>query len=799
VINRTLIVAMIAVLACAALQGCGGAESRRATALERGRQYLEQENYAKARVEFSNALQIEPNDADARYYSAYAAEKLGDLRAGAQGYQAALNVDGTHALATAALARLFVFSGLPDRGAEMVEKGLAAHPDSPDLKIIRAAAELSKGDEQAAEADAAAVLAARPDDEYAVALLAGIYRGRGELDRAAQLVEGVVAAKPNSLDLLTVLAQLKLDLGDKPAAEAHLKKLIELRPTDARYRQRLVAFYASTGQPDAAEATLRDVIALDPKPVEPKIALLNYLAAQRSFDSAEAELGKLLDQYGDDAQLKVAAGQFYEAHNLPQDADRIYNEVIKREGDKPAGLGARNRLATLAIRQNKVADARPLVEHVLEANPRDNDALVLRAALALADGHALDAITDLRAVLRDQPDNAAVLRTLARAHGQNNEPDLARENYRRAVEADPANNETRLEFATYLGRSGQNDEAKTLVDAVLAAEPQNVSALEIKCRTLLGARDAAGGAAVAASIIGAQPESALGYYLQGLAREMMHNADGAAASYEQALEKQPRGAEPLGALARVLVNANRKPEARERLERVLAQYPDHAVAANLLSEIMLSDRDFDRAVALADQAIGLDAQWWVPYRTKALGLLAKGAKDDAKAVYAEGFEKSGYSPSLGMDLAALYERDHEFERAIEVYEGMHRANPASAPLANNLAMLLSTYRDDDASHEKAHELVRGFRDSDNPAYLNTYGWVRYRQGQLGEAITYLRRASSATPNDGLMHYHLGMALLANGERDQARAELEKALSTDQAFPGKEAAKHALESLPRTPG
>jgi Flp pilus assembly protein TadD len=161
-------------------------------------------------------------------------------------------------------------------------------------------------------------------------------------------------------------------------------------------------------------------------------------------------------------------------------------------------------------------------------------------------------------------------------------------------------------------------------------------------------------------------------------------------------------------------------------------------------------------------------------------------------------DASNGAPGLGVDLAALYERSNQPDRAIEVYERMQLSNPGSEPLANNLAMLLATYRDDGASYEKADALVRGFRNSSNPSYLNTYGWVRYRLGQYGEAVSYLRRATQGEPDNPLMRYHLGMALLANGEAEQARGELEKAVQSEQPFPGKSAAEQALASL-RTPG
>jgi tetratricopeptide (TPR) repeat protein len=453
----------------------------------------------------------------------------------------------------------------------------------------------------------------------------------------------------------------------------------------------------------------------------------------------------------------------------------------------------------MRIRANRSAEAEPLIATVLDENPRDNDALVLRATLALAANRVDDAITDLRAVIRDQPESSPLLRTLARAHAQNNEPDLARENYRRAIEVDPANSGVRIEFADYLNRRAANEEARPLLDAVLGTEPQNLAALEIQFRVLGSLGDTAGAALAADAIVAAAPDNALGHYLQGLVHESARDLPAAVASYEIALEKNPRGAEPLGALARVLVTSGRRAEARERLEKIAAEFPDHSVALNLLAEIMLSDREIERAVALTDQAIGVDRTWWLPYRTKALARLASGAKDQAKQVYREGLAATNDAPGLGMDLAALHERDNEPDLAIEVYERMHRSNPASEPLANNLAMLLATYRDDGTSYERADELVRGFRNSSNPAYLNTYGWVRYRQGQYGEAVSYLRRATVAEPNNPLMHYHLGMALIASGNHDQARTELEKALASEQPFPGKDAARQALDQLPNNPG
>ena len=75
------------------LAGCGGAEARKARHLEKGQAFFAANNYEKARVEFRNALQIAPNDSEARYENGLVDEKLGNAREAAQFYQGAIDVE----------------------------------------------------------------------------------------------------------------------------------------------------------------------------------------------------------------------------------------------------------------------------------------------------------------------------------------------------------------------------------------------------------------------------------------------------------------------------------------------------------------------------------------------------------------------------------------------------------------------------------------------------------------------------------------------------------------------------------
>ena len=781
-------------VAALALAGCGGAEARKARHLEKGQAFFAANNYEKARVEFRNALQIAPNDSEARYENGLVDERLGNPREAAQFYQGAIDVNDDNIQARVGLGRLYLFSGAPQKALDTINPSLLKHPEDAGLLTVRAAARVQLKDSEGALQDAQRAVQLAPTSEDAVAVLAGVYKSREEPEKARVLLEDSIKHIPNSVDLRLALAQLYGSLGQEQKVEELLIELIRLKPTEKAHRLRLAQYYVHLNHIDGAERVLRDAVKALPEERDLKTGLVDFLAANRGRDVAAKELGAMIAADPKDYDLKLAEAQFYQQGKEDSKAGSVYEQIIAQADLAPAGITARNRLAVLKIQNKDLPGAEKLLAEVLAKSPRDNDALILRGNLALAKEDPKAAIVDLRAVLRDQPNAVGVMRSLARAHLANGEPALAEETMRRAVDANPNDAGARLDLAQLLAQLGKPEQAKPVIDELVKQHPDNVTALETQFKVAAATKDNASAKSSADALVALQPKLALGYFYQGAVAESDKRPEDAVHLYSKALDVQPEAAEPLRALVRLLVASNRAPEALKRLDEVIARFPALPLAANLKGEALLATQHPADAERAFKTAVERAPNWWIPYQGLSTAESTQGNSAGAMATLQSGISKVQDPSSLQLELAGLYERSGKPEDAIRMYETVLRKDPRSDLVANNLAMLLITYRKDQPSLDRAKELSARFATSPNMAFLDTYGWVLYKRGEPAAAVAALQAATAKMPDSPVPLYHLGMAQASAGQADAARDSLSRSLKSGKNFAGMDEAKATLEKL-----
>jgi len=772
---------------------CGGPEARKAKALEAGQAYLEAGNLDKARVELRNVLQIDPNDAEARYLSGVISERLENIRQAAGHYSSAIDIDAKHVKARAGLARIHVMAGLPNEAIGIVEEGLDAQEPRAALLAVRGAAYAQLGELELAEADALAALEDDPEHEQSIALLAGVLTRQQSFDEAAAVLDRGIAALPATVDLRIARALMAEKAGDPDAAADMYAAVIEQNPGDIRYRYQLAALLQRQDRPADAERILREARDLAEDEVEATIRLVAFLEREFGADAAEAELVRMRGLPEQAARGGLLLGDFYQRQGDRDKAREVYREVAGTARGRPEELTAKTRLGALLIDEGRREEGVALLEEVLAENSRDAGALRARGSLALREGRPDDAIVDFRVLLRDDPESVANHLGLAQAHMMKGETTLGEEALRNAVRAEPNNLDTRVQLARFLARSGQVDPADDLIATVLVREPGHVAAREAAFRIAASRTDWPAAADRALALIDVAPDEPIGHYLLGIAREGLGIEDDAVAAYEKALSLRPDSAEPLAAWSRILLRRGEHAAVVERLLPLREESPDNALLANLLGEVYAATNRDEDARRILEEAIDAQPDWWLPYRTLARVV----SEDDPRAAVTaleRGFEATGHATELGIELAQRYEEAGETDKAIAVYESMLQTNAGSQLLANNLAMLLANYRDDESSLQRALELTRTFSSTDNASFLNTFGWVRLKSGQARAALPVLEQAVKMKPESAIMRYHLGMAWMQNGNAEAAEKELSRALEIRSSFPGADEAREVLAIL-----
>lgn len=787
---------LVAVLLVTAVAACSSPEARFAEAMTRGSEYFASANYDKARVEYRNALQLKPNDAEARFQAGRVAEKQENLREAIQFYRGALAIKPDLYEAMASLGRILAIAGAGDMALETVAPGLKARPDDVDLLTVRAAALAQKGDRDGARVAAERAVELRPTNTMAVAVLAALYKTDKETDKAVALLEKTIGLLPKEVDLRVALAQIYASQGEHDKVVSLLREAVQLDPTGSKRRVLLARYLSTRGDSAGAEAELRAGVKAAPKDRDAFRALVDFLRVKRGLLAAEQELQQRIAAEPKDLTLRFELAQIYELSSQMERAAAVYRKVIAENLTSTESLEARNKLASLAMRRGDFKTADAMILAVLQQNARDTTALQLRGAIALAKGDPRSAIADLRSVLRDQPGAVPVLRILAQAHLANGEPALAEDILREALDADPVNVAVRLDAALLYLNTGRPASARPLLLQLAEEKPTDTAILDASFRVGVALRDVQAAKVAAEALHAAAPEDPRGFLYRGMVHESAGQLVDAEQDYREAIRLGPGTKEPLQALVRLLSNEGKSVAALQTLDGLTLREANNPFPPYLKGEVLASLGRANEAVAAFNVARQRAPRWWLVYRGLANVMGASGDVAGAVKLLRAAVPTVLEPLPLRAELAAMLERNGRPDEAIAEYEQLNRANPSSALVANNLALLIVTHSKAPARLARALNVAKPLADSADAGQRATYAWVLLRSGDANSALPLLELASNSAPGNPLYLYRLGMAQAALGQKDKARVSLQAALKGGARFDGAAEARAKLQEITR---
>jgi tetratricopeptide (TPR) repeat protein len=430
---------------------------------------------------------------------------------------------------------------------------------------------------------------------------------------------------------------------------------------------------------------------------------------------------------------------------------------------EPDNVEANNAAATLLARQQRPLEALPHMALVARSGMQANFPLLLTGFGQLSDADRAQLVGGLNDLHTEFPDDPALLLTQALIH---------------------------TEFRQY-------DNALAKLDALLAQEPAQHQALLLEARVKLESDDPEPFTRIE-DVLDENPEDTR---LRLEYAKLLTTTDMAAArkQFEILSAQSPRDADLLLSLALINLESKEPLVARAYLKQMLelGKRTDEAhyylgIIAEERNETELAISHYQqvgdgRQYMAANQRIGellAAAQqlerygaWFVaqraaqPARAEQLyGLEAdilsrSGHLQDSRAALDAGVRAFPESSSLRYARAMLAEQQGQLDQLESDLRAILASDPENATALNALGYTLAnrTQRYDEAYALISRALAL---EPDEPAILDSMGWVLFHKGRLDESLEFLNRAYAAFP-DPEVAAHLGEVLWTMGRTEPA--------------------------------
>ena len=727
--------------------------------VEKGNQYFAQKQFTSAENEYRQAIQIDPDYADADY-------RLGILQI-QQEYPTA---------ARQSLAR----------AVDLAPKNLDARLHLGDLLI-------SSTQYAEARQQAEAVLQQDGKNAGAHRLLGQVALHQVQYVAAENELNQAITLNPSDPQTYEDLGLAQLLDAEYGAAGKSFQTAVDIKPDDPQTYINLASFYKGQNAPDRAEQVLRQGIAKDPKAVELPMAL----AGLYSERNRRPEAKHLLDQIeGDETNYPDghrAVADFYLANgDVASALDRFHALVNKDANDQAAA----RKVAECYLQLGRWQDADQWIDQRGKDNDKDRKDpgfRLLRARSYLGAFRLREAAAELESLIRDSPDLPAVYFYLAQVAFAQEQAEQAQQALANAVRVQPGYLPALLGLGNISLKQNNANVALAYASQVIATSfwVADAHVLAGSSYLLLGDLNQAQRAFELAA--GLNPRSPAAAERLGRVLSMKGNYADAEKAYESSLAITPDYAPALSGLAEILAKEGKTKQADLRMDRQIAAQPKAFQLYVAKAEFCIAQKDWPCAEHNYQQTLVLNPYYVNGYLALAHIYAATNRPQDMIHEYEAARSKfPEYLPTYIL-LAQVYEYVGNIDRARQTYQDGLKVDPNSYQSLGNLARL---YADHGGSLSDALGLAQKAKaqQPDDPAVNDTLGWVYYKQGLFNSAVPVLESAVARNPQVAKFRFHLGMAYLAAGQPAQAHASLQTAL---QAGLSPEDARSAQEALQKS--
>jgi tetratricopeptide (TPR) repeat protein len=712
-------------------------EARSARHMDAGAKLLQRNEASRAILEFRNAIQATPANAEAYYQLGLAFLAGADAVRAVSSFRHTLELNGAHAGAQLKLAQILAGVNDPAMWSD-AQKRLEA------------------------------LLNDNPANSTALHALALTEMQLGGSEKAVRHLERAMSLAPRELMPAITLAQAKMQANDVKGAEQMLKAFSASSPKSPDGAIVLGQFYELQNDLVQAEDQFQKAVLTDPKSVPALYGLAALQLKRGRKQEAEATFKKLADvPY---TPIRTLYGAFLFEEGRREEAIREFERVFDQD---PEDRTARTRLIAAYSVVNRSPDALKIVQDALKKNPKDLEALLQRGELWLAAGKLPEAEIDLNEVVRRRPDSAGARYVLAKLHRARGDALVYRQDLIEVLRLDPSAVVVRAELAKALLAENEGKGALGVLDQTPEAQRNLPPIIEQRNWALLATGDPA--AARKGVDQGLAIERTGDLLLQDAVLKMaVKRFAEARQPLEEALSKAPADLRLLRAVVGSYAAQNQTAAAVNIVRAHAEKHPESADVQFFLGNLLLESGKQAEAKRVFTSVKALNPHY-VPADLELARInLRQSNWSDARQQLGA-ILHSQENTTARLWLGMLEESVGNHAAAITAFRKVVDTEPKHVTALNNLAYLLAEQGNTDEAlnfAQKAKEL-----EPDTARVEDTLGWVLYHKGVYSVAVKYLEMAN-AREGTAVRKYHLAMAYLKAGERERGRAALKAALRLD---------------------
>lgn len=702
---------------------------------------------------YEQVLKLKPNNATAHIFKAtlevglrkFDAAKV-DIAAARKAVPGALMVFYTQAL-------LDYSEGNYAAALDSLQQVLRVAPEHMSSVLLAGAVQYALGSMPQAEYHLKNYLEKDPNNLYARKLLASVLLKSGQGSNALTVLAPALKDSKPDAQLLALAGETSMQAKDFAKATEYFEKANALAPQTAMLHTALALSTLAQGENNRAVAELEMATNLDKKSVQPSILLIMTHLRLKEYDKAMAAAIVAEQVQPANPVVQNLKGGIYLGKN---DAHNARSSFEKALSIQPGYFPAVANLAQLDVLEKKPEAAKKRFEALLERDKKNAQAMTALASLALSQGRKEEAT-----------------HWLERAHNEN--PEVLQ----------PA----MLLAGQYL-RNGEKQKALNLAKKLQVTNAQNPDVLDILAQAQFASGDKGGALESYSRLVVIMPKSALAQFRIAQVYMAMENLPAASDALQKALVLKPDYLDAQLAQAALEFHKGMPEKAIVVARQIQKQQQTLPVGYVLEGDVLMAQKKPALAVKAYEQAFTLNKSSLLMIKLYE-SLTQAGQDKDADSRLAQWIKEHPADTTARMYFGTVSLLKQQSKVAIEQFQAVLKNDQKNVNALNNLALAYQQEKNPRALEyaEIAHQLA-----ADNPAILDTLGWILVEQGDTGRGVPLLQKAVALAPQATEVRYHFAVGLLKSGDKAAARKELEQLVASGKNFSRLDDAKTLLKQL-----